>query len=66
MLTKFCVENFKTFPSKLEFDLGNPGNYEFNSDAINTKENAVSKAVIYGFNGCGKSCVNRSMLQKMI
>ena len=57
MLTKFCVENFKTFQTKLEFDLGNPGNYEFNTEAINTKENTVSKAIIYGFNGCGKSCL---------
>ena len=55
MLTKFCVENFKTFQSRLEFDLGNPGNYEFNMDAIDLKEGAISKAAIYGFNGCGKS-----------
>ena len=66
MLTKFCVENFKTFPSKLEFDLGNPGNYEFNSDAINTKENAVSKAVIYGFNGCGKSCLGLAIFDLIL
>ena len=55
MLTRFCVENFKTFQSRLEFDLGNPGNYEFNMDAINMNEGVISKAAIYGFNGCGKS-----------
>jgi len=55
VLTRFCVENFKTFQSRLEFDLGNPGNYEFNTDAINMNEGVISKAAIYGFNGCGKS-----------
>lgn len=57
MLTCFCVENFKTFQKRLQFDLSNPGNYEFNLEAIDRDENAVSKAIIYGFNGCGKSCL---------
>ena len=55
MLTKFCVRNLKTFPGQLVFDLGNPGNYEFNQEAIQPIENVVSKAIVYGFNGCGKS-----------
>ena len=53
MLTRFSVENFKAFNNKLEFILDKPGNYEFNSEAI--KEGVVNKAIIYGFNGCGKS-----------
>ena len=55
MLVKFCVENFKAFQRRLEFDLGNIGNYEFNTDAVAQKAGAVSKAAVYGFNGCGKS-----------
>ena len=59
MLTKFCVENFKTFPKPLTFDLSKTGNYEFNSDAV--KNGTVSKALIYGFNGCGKSTLGLAL-----
>ena len=47
------VENFKGFQNKLTFDLSNSNNYEFNAEAV--KEGIVSKAIIYGQNGCGKS-----------
>lgn len=62
MLKRFAVENFKAFSSRLEFDLGNPDNYAFNPQAINTEENIVSKALIYGFNGCGKSVLGLALL----
>ena len=62
MLKRFAVENFKAFSSRLEFNLGNPGNYAFNPEAINTEENIVSKALIYGFNGCGKSVLGLALL----
>lgn len=53
MLSKFCVENFKGFSQRLEFDLSRTGNYEFNQEAV--KNGIVNKGLIYGFNGCGKS-----------
>ena len=55
MLERFTVQNFKAFQEQICLNLGNPGNYEFNEEAIYQKENVVSKAIIYGFNGCGKS-----------
>lgn len=54
MLTRFFVDNFKAFNKPLEFNLGNPGNYEFNQSAISA-DNTISKAIVYGFNGSGKS-----------
>lgn len=53
MLKKFSVVNFKNFKSKLEFNLGDPCNYEFNQDAI--VNGTISKGIVYGFNGSGKS-----------
>ncbi len=53
MLKKFTVTNFKNFRNKTVFDLGSPANYEFNCEAI--KEGIVSKGILYGINGCGKS-----------
>ena len=53
MLTYFTVKNFKGFKDELVFDLSNTKNYEFSSSAI--KNGIVSKALIYGPNGCGKS-----------
>lgn len=55
MLKKFSVKNFKAFKETIELDLGNPCSYEFNSEAVNFREGIISKAIIYGFNGCGKS-----------
>ena len=62
MLKRFAVENFKAFSDRLEFNLGKPGNYVFNPEAINATENVVSKALIYGFNGCGKSVLGLALL----
>lgn len=53
MLKKFTVTNFKNFKTTTSFDLGNPSNYEFNSCAINN--GIVSKCLVYGKNGSGKS-----------
>ena len=53
MLKKFVVTNFKNYKSRTEFDLGSPSNYEFNSSIV--ADNGVSKAIIYGINGSGKS-----------
>lgn len=53
LLKKFCVENFKCFSKRVEFNLGKTGNYEFNTYAV--KNSIVTKGIIYGFNGSGKS-----------
>lgn len=53
MLRKFVVTNFKNYKTRTEFDLGSPSNYEFNSNVIDCK--GLSKAIIYGINGSGKS-----------
>ena len=53
MLTKFAVTNFRGFANRIELDLSNPSNYEFNSNAI--KDNIIKNAIIYGPNGSGKS-----------
>lgn len=53
MITKFSVENFKNFKEKITWDLSQPCNYEFNSEAI--ENGCVSKGIIYGPNGSGKT-----------
>lgn len=53
MLTKFCVENFKNFKEKLEWNLAAHNNYEFNSEAIG--DSSVMKGIVLGTNGSGKS-----------
>ena len=55
MLKKFAVKNFKAFKEPVELNLGSPCNYDFNVEAVNQREKIISKAIIYGFNGCGKS-----------
>ena len=52
MLKRFSVENFRCFKDKLTLDL-TAKDYEFNSDLV--KDKIVSKAIIYGKNGIGKS-----------
>lgn len=53
MLKRFSVENFKGFSDKITFDMGSPGNYGFNSEII--ENGCVTKGIVYGINGCGKS-----------
>ncbi len=53
MLKRFVVTNFKNFSQRTEFVLGNPSNYEFNSDIVSN--NTIMKSIIYGINGSGKS-----------
>ena len=53
MLKKFSVTNFKNFKDTVSFDLGKPSNYEFNTEII--KNNCLTKGMIYGINGSGKS-----------
>lgn len=53
MLIFFSVENFMNFKEKIEWDLKKTCNYEFNENVIRNK--TVSKGLIYGYNGSGKS-----------
>lgn len=53
MLKKFSVENFKGFKDKITLDIGSPSNYGFNTEMIDN--NCITKGIIYGINGCGKS-----------
>lgn len=53
MLTKFAVKNYRGFKNRIEWDLSNPSNYSFNTDAI--KDGVVKNGIIYGPNGAGKS-----------
>lgn len=53
MLKSFSVTNFKNFKTKTVFRLDQPANYEFNNEIV--KEGVVSKGLIFGINGSGKS-----------
>ena len=53
MLKKFSVENFKGFMDKITLDIGSPSNYGFHTEVI--EGNCITKGIIYGINGCGKS-----------
>jgi AAA15 family ATPase/GTPase len=53
MLAKFSVKNFKSFEKELVFDLSQTEDYDFNKKCI--KNGIANKAIIYGYNGVGKS-----------
>lgn len=53
MLKKFAVSNFKGFKNEIVFDLTSSNGYTFNLECV--KNNIVNSAIIYGYNGCGKS-----------
>lgn len=53
MLKKFTVTNFKNFGDTTTLELNRTANYEFNSEVV--KDGCVTKGIIYGINGSGKS-----------
>lgn len=53
MLSKFSVRNFKGFKVEITFDLQNTHKYNFNNECI--KDGLVNQALVYGYNGSGKS-----------
>ena len=59
LLKKFSVENFKGFRYKITFDIGSPSSYGFHTEII--KEACITKGIIYGINGCGKSNLGLAM-----
>ena len=58
MLKRFEVQNFKGFNNTLVFDL-TARDYAFNSGII--KNGIVNKAIVYGKNGVGKSCLGYAL-----
>lgn len=63
MLKRFEVENFKGFKDKIVFDL-TAREYNFNSNII--RNGIVNKALIYGKNGTGKSCLGIALFDVVI
>ena len=53
MLSKIEVENFKCFNESFVFDLSKTNSFNFNKECV--KNTIVNKALIYGYNGVGKS-----------
>jgi AAA15 family ATPase/GTPase len=53
MLAKFKVSNFKSFNQNFILDLTETNGYNFNTESIN--KGIVNNALIYGYNGVGKS-----------
>lgn len=53
MLTHFAVKNFRGFADRIEWNIGNPSNYDFNLYTI--KNNVIKIGIIYGPNGSGKT-----------
>lgn len=60
MLRRFLVRNFKGFKDEFVFDLSTAKNYAFNTECV--KDGIVNNAVIYGYNGCGKSNLGLAIL----
>jgi len=60
MITKFEVKNFKSFEQWFSFDLTDTKNYAFKPECV--EQGIVTKALIYGHNGSGKSNLGFAML----
>ncbi|MCL2520232.1 MAG: ATP-binding protein [Spirochaetaceae bacterium] len=59
MLKLFSVKNYKNFKEEIIFDFSKTHNYDFNNDCL--KDGFVNKAIIYGYNGVGKSNLGRAI-----
>ena len=59
MLIKFAVTNYRGFANRIELDLSNPSNYEFNKEVI--KDGIVKNGIIYGPNGSGKTNIGLAL-----
>lgn len=53
MLAKITISNFKNFKKDVVFDLSNASSFKFNEECI--QNGLISKAIVYGHNGSGKS-----------
>lgn len=63
MLKRFEVQGYKGFKDKLVFDL-TARDYEFNHNII--VNGIVNKAIVYGKNGTGKSCLGIALFDIII
>ncbi len=59
MLARFSVEGFKGFDKKIELDLQNHNDYQFNNNMI--KNDLINKVLIYGKNGSGKTNIGYAL-----
>lgn len=59
MLIKFAVTNYRGFADRIELDLSNSSNYEFNKNAI--KDGIIKNGIIYGPNGSGKTNIGLAL-----
>jgi AAA15 family ATPase/GTPase len=60
MLCEFSVKNFRSFKDKITLDLTKVQDYDFNTECI--RDGIISKALIYGYNGVGKSNLGRAIM----
>ncbi len=63
MLKQFVVSNFKNFKERTIFNLSS-SNYEFNNNVVNN--DCVSKAIVFGINGSGKSNLSLALFDIII
>ena len=63
MLSFFSVKNYKGFKDTISLDLSS-SNYEFNHECV--REGVVHKALIYGYNGVGKSNLGLAVMDIII
>lgn len=60
MLRRFKVRNFKSFKDEFVFDLSSAKAYTFNPECV--RNGIVNNAMIYGYNGSGKSNLGWAIL----
>ncbi len=60
MLKKFSVKNYKNFNELIEIDFSESKNYHFSEKCI--KDGTISKLLIYGKNGTGKSNLGEAIM----
>lgn len=60
MLKKFEVKDYKNFKDNITIDFNNIGGYQFSPDCIS--DNLISKMLIYGKNGTGKTNLGSAIM----
>lgn len=60
MLEKFSVSNYRNFENEISLDFMDHGKFQFNTDCL--ADGLLSKVLIYGKNGTGKSNLGSALL----